>query len=273
MKKPYIKYFVYINGKKYETMARSEKEAKSRVIGSQLGLAGDYDYYEIAEIAKVINADEKEREEKIKMNLGFDLKDWEETEAKEFGEFEVLELGGHEVVIKGASLYKSEQSGNTSLKVEVDIADNDKQASYFQKQYDNNTNDDKKWPAGAVRYLSLKKENLGYTKGFITALENSNKGFKFSTSKGWEQLKNLKCAGVFGLEEYLDNEGNKKTVTKLQNFRSLDKLSEIKIPKVKLLNNIYVEYETYLRQKNDDNSGNIFDDFEDTVEIDANFLD
>ena len=108
------------------------------------------------------------------MNLGFDLNDWNEVEAKEFGEFETLELGGHEVEIKKAELYTSQQSGNTSLKVEVDIAGSDKQAGFYQKQFDDNTNADKRWAAGATRYLSLKKESLGYTKGFITALEKSN---------------------------------------------------------------------------------------------------
>ena len=68
------------------------------------------------------------------MNLGFDVKDWEEAEAKEVGEFEVLELGGHEVVIKDARIYESEFSGNQSLKVCVDIAGNDKQKGYFEKQ-------------------------------------------------------------------------------------------------------------------------------------------
>ena len=58
------------------------------------------------------------------MDLGFDLKDWEEAEAVEMGDREVLELGGHEVVILDASLYKSEQTGNTSLRVSIDIAGN-----------------------------------------------------------------------------------------------------------------------------------------------------
>lgn len=179
------------------------------------------------------------------MNLGFDLKDWEETEAKELGEFESLELGGHEIVVMDAKLYESQVSGNTSLKVSVDIAGNDKQKGFFKKQYDENTNADKKWSNGATRYLSLKKESLAYTKGFISCLEKSNKGFKFDTSKGWEQLKNLKCAGVFGLEEYEKQDGTIGTATKLTQFRSLDKLAEIKIPKVKLLDGTYVEYNQY----------------------------
>lgn len=273
MKKPYEKYEVYAYGKWRPTMARSEAEAKSRVIGGQLGLAGDYEYYEIAEKAIVVNIDKKEREEKIKMDLGFDLKEWEETEAKELGGYETLELGGHEVVIKNAGLYTG-QSGNKTLKIEVDIAGNDKQAGFFQKQYDENTNADKKWPSGATRYLALKGNGLSFTKGLIdTILPNANAGFKGTEElkqKGYDCLKGLKCAGVFGLEEYLDQQGVKKTATKLTQFRSLDKLNEIKIPKVKLLNGVYVDYETYTSQKTEDV---IAEDFGDLVEIDENFLD
>ena len=67
------------------------------------------------------------------MNFNMDL--WETTEAKEFGEIERLELGGHELVILDAREYKSEISGNVSLKVSVDIGGKDKQKGFFQKSY------------------------------------------------------------------------------------------------------------------------------------------
>lgn len=185
------------------------------------------------------------------MNLGFDLKEWENVQPIEVGEFESVELGGHKVVIVDARLYTSELTNNTSLKVSVDLAQGDKQAGYFKKQYDENPNADKKWSNGATRYLSLKKESLAYTKGFITALEKSNNGFKFDTTKDWEQLKGLVCAGVFGLEEYQDQEGEVKTATKLTQFRSLDKLNEIKIPRVKLIDGSLMDYDAYInRTKN-----------------------
>lgn len=189
--------------------------------------------------------------------MNFNVNLWDETEAKEFGEFENLELGGHEIVILDAREYTSEISGNTSLKVSVDIAGKDKQAGFFKKQYDENTTTDKKWPTGAVRYLSLKDEQLAYLKGFITCLEKSNSNFKFNIKGNWEQLKGLKCAGVFGLEEYTKQDGTTGTATKLTQFRSLDKLEEIKIPRVKLLDGSFVEYEEYRNgttsQKNDNN--------------------
>lgn len=184
------------------------------------------------------------------MNFNMDL--WETTEAKEFGEIERLELGGHELVILDAREYKSEISGNVSLKVSVDIGGKDKQKGFFQKQYDNNTLSERKWPTGGVKYMSLKDEQLGFLKGFITALEKSNPNFKFNTKGTWEQLKGLKIAGQFGLEEYEKQDGDIGTATKLVQFRSLDKLNEIKIPKVKLLNGDMVEYEEY-KKMNDEN--------------------
>lgn len=177
--------------------------------------------------------------------MNFNMNLWETTEAKEYGEFEALELGGHEIVIMNAEEYTSPITGNTSLKVSVDIAGNDKQKGYFKKQYDENQDANKKWSSGATKYLSLKDEQLAYLKGFITALEKSNVNFKFNKQGTWEQLKNLKVAGVFGLEEYKDNDGNIKTATKLVQFRSLDKLNEIKIPKVKKVNGELVDYENY----------------------------
>ena len=190
-------------------------------------------------------------------NLGFDPKLWESVEAIEMGEHETLKLGGHEIVIKGAKLYKSEQTGNVSLKVIVDIAGKDEQAGYFQKQFDESTNAEKKWPNGASKYFSLKEESLAYTKGFITCLEKSNEGFKFDMTKGWEQLVGLKCAGVFGLEEYEDREFKVRTTTKLVQIRSLDKLPEIKIPRVKLLDGSYVDYESYKPSQNNSNNETI----------------
>lgn len=195
--------------------------------------------------------------------MNFNVNLWDETEAKEFGEFENLELGGHEIVILDAREYTSEISGNTSLKVSVDIAGKDKQAGFFKKQYEENTNADKKWPAGAVRYLSLKDEQLAYLKGFITSLEKSNSNFKFNLKGNWEQLKGLKLAGQFGLEEYEDNEGKTKTATKLVQFRSLDKLNEIQIPRVKLLDGSFMEYEDYKNRS----VNNTNDKYNDVVEI------
>ena len=190
------------------------------------------------------------------MNFNMDL--WETTEAKEFGEVERLELGGHEVVIRDAREYTSELSGNTSLRICVDIGGNDKQKGFFQRQFDEITSASKKWSNGATKYVSLKDEQFAYLKGTITALEKSNPNFKFNTKGTWEQLKGLKLAGVFGLEEYEKEDGSIGTATKLVQFRSLDKLNEIKVPKVKLLSGEFMDYEEYKNKPQTNTATDVF---------------
>lgn len=183
-----------------------------------------------------------------------------------------LELGGHKGIIKKVEEYTG-LTGNTSLKVEVDTDKTDKQPEYYQEQYNNNPNMDKKWPTGATKYVSLKEEEncVKMLKGFITAVENSNPGFTYNWDKEIDQLNGKKVGLVFGLEEYKDNEGKVKTATKLTQFRSVDKVDNVQIPRVKLIDNTYMDYDDYQERKNDNNDP--FEQFGDSVEIDENFLD
>lgn len=162
-------------------------------------------------------------------------------------DFERLELGAHKGIIKKVVEYVSPISNKKSLKVEVDTATNDKQPGYFQEQYDKNTNSDKKWSNSGTKYVSLGEEEacVKMLKGFLTAVENSNVGFNYDWNKEVDQLNGKKIGLVFGLEEYTDQEGKTKTATKLVQFRSLDKLDAVKIPKVKTLSNEYIDYEEY----------------------------
>ena len=184
-------------------------------------------------------------------------KNWNEIEAKEVGEFNNLSLGGHICKILDIREYTSDISGNTSLKVSIDIAEGSEFDNYFKKQYDSNNLSERKWPSGAVKYLSLKEEQMTYLKGFIKAVENSNPNFKTKIEEGkeldLEQFKNLKIVGVFGMEEYENDKKEVKTATKLVQFRSVDKLKEIKIPKVKLIDNTFVDYEEYMNKKQNNN--------------------
>lgn len=180
-------------------------------------------------------------------------KNWNEIESKEAGDFTNLTLGGHICRILDVREHTNEMTGNISFKVSVDIDENSEFKDYFKKQYDNNNLSEKKWPTGAVKYLSQKEEQLTYFKGFIKSVEKSN-NIQIKTEVGKEldlnQFKGLKVVGVFGLEEYENNKGEIKTTTKLVQFRSLDKLNEVKIPKVKLISGEMVEYEDYQKNKN-----------------------
>lgn len=188
-------------------------------------------------------------------------------------EFERLELGGHKGIIKSVEEYTSTISGNTSLKVEVDTAIDDKQPCYFQKQYDENTNADKRWSSSGTKYVSLKQDEncIKMLKAFITSVENSNNGFSYDWNKEVDQLKGKKVGLVFGLEEYENDKGETKTATKLTQFRSIDKIDNVKIPNVRLLNGSYIEYDKY--NTNTTNNSNPFEGLEDVVEIGENFLD
>ena len=192
-------------------------------------------------------------------------KNWDSVQANT-GDYESLRLGGHEVVIKNAYEYTG-ITGNTSLKIEVDIAGNDKQKGFFQRQFENNTNMDKKWPNGSCKYISLKEDDacVAMYKGFTTCVEKSNSGYTWNFDE--KSLIGKKLCGVYGLEEYQDQEGEIRTATKLVQFRSLDKLNEIKIPKVKLVDGTYMEYEDYKNRSNNNTSSSakVIENLEDSL--------
>ena len=180
-------------------------------------------------------------------------------------EFEKLELGGHKGIIIKAEEYTSDFSGKTSLKVYVDTASDDKQPEYFKKQYENDTRIDRKYPNGAIKYVPLGEEEnqVKMLKSFITAYENSN-GCQFDWGKDWEQLKGKKIGIVFGADEYISQDGTTKLATKLREFRSIDKVDNVKIPKVKLLDGSYVDYDEYVK-----NNANTSQEKNDEIVIDA----
>ena len=170
-------------------------------------------------------------------------------------EYEKISLGGHKGIIMKAEEYTSDFSGKKSLKVYVDTASDDKQPEYFKKQYENDTRIDRKWSNSAIKYISLGEEEnqVKMLKAFITAYENSN-NCQFDWNKDWEQLKGKKIGLVFGQEEYTSQDGTTKLATKLREFRSIDKVDNVKIPKVKLLDGSYVEYDEYMKNNGNSNS-------------------
>ena len=175
-------------------------------------------------------------------------------------DFTPIELGGHKGIIMGAEEYTSPVSGNTSLKISVDTSKDDKQPSYFTEQYKNDTRPDKKWSNSAIKYVSLKDDEncVRMLKSFITAVENSNNGFTYNWNKDVDQLKGKKVGLVFALEEYTNNDGDTKTIAKLNQFRSIDKIDNIKIPKVKLLDGTFVEYEEYNKSETQKKADDLF---------------
>lgn len=201
---------------------------------------------------------------------------YDQVEVKDF-DFVSIELAGHRGIIKIAEEYTSPVSYNTSLKITVDTDKNDKQPNYFSEQYKNDTRADKKWNNSAIKYVSLKDDEncVRMLKALITAVENSNQGFTYDWNKDVTQLNGKKIGLIFGLEEYNANDGTVKTIAKLTQFRSVDKVDEAKVPKVKLVDgSTYVDYEEYIAsKKTGSNSTDPFKDFGDVVEINDSLLD
>ena len=193
---------------------------------------------------------------------------YDEIEIKEF-DYVPISIGGHKGIIMGAEEYTSPQSGKTSLRVSVDTAKDDIQPEYFAEQYKNDTRIDRKWSNLAIKYISLGEEEnqVKMLKAFITAYENSN-NCQFDWNKDWEQLKGKKIGLVFGAEEYENQAGELKTINKLREFRSIDKIDNIKIPKVKMLDGSFMEYEDY-KNRSVNTAKDIFDD---VVEINSDSL-
>ena len=187
-------------------------------------------------------------------------------------EFEKLELGGHKGIIIKAEEYTSDFSGKKSLKVYVDTASDDKQPEYFKKQYENDTRIDRKYPNGAIKYVPLGEEEnqIKMLKSFLTCVENSNTNYTYDWNKEVDQLKGKKIGLVFGLEEYTSQDGTTKLATKLNQFRSIDKVDNVQIPKVKKLDNSYIDYEEYINSKN--NSNETFSNSGNVVEISTDDL-
>ena len=174
---------------------------------------------------------------------------YDEIEINEF-DYVPISLGGHKGIIMKAEEYTSPQSGKTSLKVSVDTSKDDKQPEYFAEQYKNDNRIDKRWNNSAIKYISLGEEEnqVKMLKAFITAYENSN-GCQFDWDKDWEQLKGKKIGLVFGMEEYENQDGTLKTNNKLREFRSIDKVDNVKIPKVKMLDGTYKSYDDYMESQ------------------------
>ena len=196
---------------------------------------------------------------------------YDNVEVAEF-DFTPIELGGHKGIIMKAEEYTSDFSGKKSLKVYVDTASDDKQPEYFKKQYENDTRIDRKYPNGAIKYVPLGEEEnqIKMLKSFITAYENSN-GCQFDWNKEVGQLKGKKIGIIFGQEEYTSQDGTTKLATKLNQFRSIDKVDNVKIPKVKLLDGSYVTYDDYMERK-ENLSSKINDLFGEVPEVNSDQL-
>ena len=182
------------------------------------------------------------------------IQGYEEAQAMT-GEYERLNAGGYICKIISAKEEKS-KSGKRMLVLALDILEGEKK-EFFRNKFNENSNPDKKWPAGAIYRQMLEGEKAaGFLKGLMTSLEASNEGFKWNWDE--KQLADLKCGAIFGEEEYEKMDGSVGTTTKVKFIRTVKAIQEgnFKVPELKKL----------------PEKGEAFEDFVNSVTSDKNDL-
>ena len=143
---------------------------------------------------------------------------------QEAQEFEKVTAGGYVCGITAVE----DVADKEYIKVEYDIAEGDKK-NYYRGLYE------AKGFWGAKFVKSYKEKALPFFKGFITAVETSNKGYKFNNDEN--SLKRKLVGLVLAEEEYRGNDGNIKIRLYVDQIHSIDKIrkGDFTVPPLKKL--------------------------------------
>ena len=181
---------------------------------------------------------------------------YEEAKTNEFENKERLQLGPHYCKILEAKIVQMKtQDGRPfeQLQLRIDITEPDEQAGFYNKKFQEDAKEDAlnaKWKG--YYNLTVPEDNSeefikNNFKTLTTSIEKSNPGYKWN----WEEntLVGKIFCGVFGLEEFVNLEGNTITFTRCRFVRSTENMDKISIPKVKLADKTTMDYEEYIEMK------------------------
>ncbi len=156
------------------------------------------------------------------------INDWENI--KESSDFKRLEPGAYICAIKAVEDVPEKEY----LKIYFDIVRGDNKG-YFQQLYDSDTRKDKKWPVAGTLIRSYKESALSMFKGFTTAVEKSNKNFKWDFDE--KKLVKKYVGLIIADEEYLNQKGQKRVRNYVASVRSLEAIEkgDFTIPALKEL--------------------------------------
>lgn len=185
---------------------------------------------------------------------------YDETEVKEFTDYEKLEVGGH--FCKITDVKEQNVQGKTGafsyLEIRFDTTDDDKQPLFFSKRFKQDVEQnamDAKWKGIYKVFIpnddgteqdQKSKENF---KRFITTIEKSNSGYDWEKN-GWDEktLVGKKFIGVFGIKEFENSQGLTIHFTECRFIRSTDNdIEKIAIPKVKCVNGDLIDYDEWMK--------------------------
>lgn len=197
---------------------------------------------------------------------------YDEIEANNFDEFERLTLGGHYCKVLDVRIDTVNYNGGSfdQLVLKFDIDEPDKQAGFYSRAFKAAVEKD----ATSARWngefkISIPKDDNSENdertkKAFKTAIsciEKSNEGYSWEKAD-WDEktLIGKKFIGVFGIEEYRSKKDDKLTyATKCRFMRSTkSKVEEISIPKVRLEDKSYIEYDEWVERRKAEREGTTF---------------
>ena len=148
------------------------------------------------------------------------------NDVQEATEFQALPVGGYICgIVRVEDLPDKEY-----LRIEYDIADG-KYKNYYRDQIQRNPD----WHWGGVLIRSYKEKALPFFKAFVTSVEKSNAGYKFSDD---EKTLVRKFVGlVLAEEEYTKNNGDVGKRLYVASVHSVDaiKKGKFKVPELKRL--------------------------------------
>ena len=187
---------------------------------------------------------------------------YEEVKVNNFDER--LKLGGHICKVLEAKIEQltSKKDGKTydQLVIKFDIESPDEQAGFYANKFTDDARADAlnaKWK-GYHRISVPTDESEDFIKSnfkaFTTSVEESNPGYKWN----WDEntLVGKTFGGIFGLEEFITQDGKTLSLTRIRFVRSIKKIREASIPKVKMADKTYMDYNKYVEMKKAEREGN-----------------
>lgn len=158
---------------------------------------------------------------------------WDSIQAPTGERYKQLPAGGYVCKIFSASVDHT-MNGNERLNIKFDIQEGEYK-NYFTEQFDKRiiTNANASWN-GTYRQITEGEASEKFYKGMITAIENSNPGYKWDFDE--TTLKGKLFGGVFGFEEWMNNQGKIMKSIKCRFVRSVDEVRKgIEPPEIKKL--------------------------------------
>lgn len=167
------------------------------------------------------------------------IKSVNRDKVRQKGVFQMLPKGAYVVKIVDVKAQDNKSGSGQQLKIAFDIAEGEYKG-FYRKQFDNNTNEDKRWPFDAVYSISIPSDNTPEWMSeqfftFLANVEDSNAGYVFNGDE--TKLKGKLFGGLFHNEQSEAN-GNVYNHTRLKWTKTADDIRNNNygsLPKDKLI--------------------------------------